>query len=120
VIALDTNILVRVLINDDKLQAAQATQLIEANACFVPLTVALELEWVLRGVYKLERIKLAALFDSLLKVENLHFESLAILSVALGRYRAGFDFADAVHLAAADGCEALYTFDKKLIALAST
>ncbi|MBA3058533.1 MAG: hypothetical protein KJ614_03760 [Gammaproteobacteria bacterium] len=64
-IALDTNILVRVLINDDKLQAAQATQLIEANACFVPLTVA-----------------------------------------------------DAVHLAAAEGCEALYTFDKKLIALA--
>ena len=53
-VALDTNVLVRLLVNDDPAQAEQAAALIDASAaCFVPITVALELEWVLRGAYKL-------------------------------------------------------------------
>ena len=49
-VALDTNVLVRLLVNDDPAQAEQAAALIDASAaCFVPITVALELEWVLRG-----------------------------------------------------------------------
>jgi predicted nucleic-acid-binding protein len=55
-VALDTNMLVRLLVNDDLAQAEQAAALIDASsACFVPITVALELEWVLRGAYKLPR-----------------------------------------------------------------
>ncbi|MEO1003764.1 MAG: PIN domain-containing protein [Cyanobacteria bacterium J06638_7] len=55
-ITADTNVLVRLLVNDDPVQAEQAAVLIDASAaCFVPITVALELEWVLRGAYRLPR-----------------------------------------------------------------
>lgn len=48
-IALDTNILARLVANDDPVQASQAVALIDTgNALFVPLTVTLELEWVLK------------------------------------------------------------------------
>lgn len=47
-VALHTNVLVRLLVNDDPVQAEQAAALIDSSAaCFVPITVALELEWVL-------------------------------------------------------------------------
>jgi predicted nucleic-acid-binding protein len=49
-IVLDTNILARLVTNDDPVQARQSASLIDTgNALFVPLTVFLELEWVLRG-----------------------------------------------------------------------
>ena len=55
-VTLDTNVQVRLLVNDDPAQAEQASALIDASAsCFVPITVVLELEWVLRGAYKLPR-----------------------------------------------------------------
>jgi predicted nucleic-acid-binding protein len=55
-VSLDTNVLVRLLVIDDLVQAEQVAALIDASeACFVPITVALELEWVLRGAYKLPR-----------------------------------------------------------------
>jgi predicted nucleic-acid-binding protein len=55
-IALDTNLLVRLLTGDDPEQARRVADLIDASpACFVPITVVLELEWVLRGAYRLER-----------------------------------------------------------------
>ena len=55
-IALDTNLLVRLLTGDDPEQARRVADLIDAcPACFVPITVVLELEWVLRGAYRLER-----------------------------------------------------------------
>jgi predicted nucleic-acid-binding protein len=49
-VALDTNVLVRLLVNDDPAQAELAAACIDASVgCFVPITVALELEWVLRS-----------------------------------------------------------------------
>jgi len=52
-VALDTNVLVRLLVNDDPVQAELAADLIDvSSACFVPITVVLELEWVLRGACK--------------------------------------------------------------------
>jgi hypothetical protein len=66
-VALDTNVLVRLLVNDDPAQAEQAATLIDASAaCFVPITVALELEWVLRGGYKLPREAVISVFEGLL------------------------------------------------------
>jgi predicted nucleic-acid-binding protein len=49
--AVDTNIVVRYLVNDSAAQAARARRLVEREDIFVPLTVLLETEWVLRGVY---------------------------------------------------------------------
>ena len=74
-VALDTNVLVRLLVNDDPAQAEQAAALIDASsACFVPITVALELEWVLRGAYKLPRESVISAFKGLLAIRHLHLE----------------------------------------------
>ena len=52
-LVIDTNVVVRHLTNDDKAQGARARRLIEQHDVFVPLTVLLEAEWVLRSVYGL-------------------------------------------------------------------
>lgn len=112
-IALDTNVLVRLVVNDELAQARSAARLIDAKACFIPLTVMLELEWVLRGVYKLERVRIGEVLAALVNVRNLHFESEPLLIRAMEIYRAGTDFADALHHAGAAGCDAFFTFDRK-------
>ena len=118
-VALDTNVLVRLLVNDDPLQAQQAAALIDASsACFVPITVALELEWVLRGAYKLPRDAVIAAFDGLLAICHLHLEQEDLVMRALDWHRQGLDFADALHLARSEGCGALISFDRQLAVLA--
>jgi predicted nucleic-acid-binding protein len=64
VIAIDTNVLVRFLVDDDKTQAGIAEALIRANEIFLSRTVLLETEWVLRSVYRIDASVLADLFDS--------------------------------------------------------
>lgn len=114
-IALDTNILVRIVAADDAQQTATARTLINSQACFVTLTVALELEWVLRSLYASPREKIAHALESLLGLPSLHFERENDILSALELYRAGFDFADALHHAGAAGCDAFATFDRDLI-----
>jgi predicted nucleic-acid-binding protein len=118
-VALDTNVLVRLLVNDDPAQAEQAAALIDANAaCFVPITVALELEWVLRGAYKLPREAVISAFKGLLAIRHLHLEQEQLVKRALDWHRQGMDFADALHLARSEGCGALISFDRRLVLLA--
>ena len=98
-VALDTNVLVRLLTNDDPVQAQQAAALIDASsACFVPITVVLELEWVLRGAYKLPRQAVIAAFEGLLAVRHLHLEQEHLVMQVLEAHREGMVFADALHL----------------------
>ena len=118
-VALDTNMLVRLLVNDDLAQAEQAAALIDASsACFVPITVALELEWVLRGAYKLPRESVISAFEGLLAIRHLHLEQEQLVKRALEWHRQGMDFADALHLARSEGCGALISFDRHLALLA--
>jgi predicted nucleic-acid-binding protein len=118
-VALDTNVLVRLLVNDDPAQAEQAAALIDANAaCFVPITVALELEWVLRGAYKLPREAVISAFKGLLAIRHLHLEQEQLVKRALDWHRQGMDFADALHLARSEGCGGLISFDRRLVLLA--
>ena len=118
-VALDTNVLVRLLVNDDPAQAEQAAALIDASsACFVPITVALELEWVLRGAYKLPRESVISAFKGLLAIRHLHLEQEQLVKRALDWHRHGMDFADALHLARSEGCGALISFDRRLVLLA--
>ncbi len=120
-IALDTNVLARLVTKDDPAQARAAAQLIDAgDACFVPITVALELEWVLRGVYELDRESIAKSFNALLGVRNLHFERAAAVLEAVRLLQQGVDFADALHHAAAANCDSLRTFDRKLLGRAAS
>jgi len=119
-IALDTNILVRLVTNDDLAQARQSAELIDTGgAFFVPFTVMLELEWVLRGAYLLDKSAIVRSFEALLSVRNINFERLSDIQHALQYYESGFDFADALHHAGSTGCKALLTFDRKFEKLAT-
>lgn len=115
-VTFDTNIWVRYLTNDDPLQARRAMTLLEqTEAVFLPKTVLLELEWVLRAAY---RIEAAIIHRSLLQILGLPMvtaESAGQVAAALDFYAQGFDFADALHLAASEATEALYTFDEQFI-----
>ena len=115
-IVLDTNVWVRYVTNDDHLQAQRALKLLErADAVFLPKTIVLELEWVLRAVYGL---KPAAIQQSLLHILGLPMvsaEAPGQIAAALDYHAQGYDFADALHLAASEGAQALYTFDKNFV-----
>ncbi len=113
-IALDTNVLARLVTNDDPVQARQAAALIDlGDALFVPLTVMLELEWVLRGAYALDRSDISRSLEALLSVRNIRFERQSDIQLALQHYQAGLDFADALHLVGSADCMVLATFDQQ-------
>jgi len=112
-IALDTNLLVRLLTGDDPEQARRVAVLIDASqACFVPITVVLELEWVLRGAYRLERGAVIAALEGLMEIRQVHLEQEDLVRQALAWHQQGLDFADALHLLRSEGCSALISFDR--------
>lgn len=119
--ALDTNVLVRYVVGDDDTQLAAARRLIrkcvsEGQTLFVPVTVTLELEWVLRASFEHAKDEVMALLSNLFSAAELTFESERALEVALQLYRKGSaDFADCLHiaLAAQAGELPLWTFDKR-------
>lgn len=114
-IALDTNVVVRFLVNDDPAQARRARALIEANAVYAPVTVLLETEWVLRGGYRLSRADVVRLLRGLLGLPELATEDPQRVARALQWHEEGIDFADALHLSGSAGAERFATFDEKLV-----
>ena len=119
--ALDTNALVRYVVEDDVAQLAAAKRLIrkcvsEGQTLFVPVTVTLELEWVLRSSFEYAKDEVMQALSNLFSAAELTFESERALEVALQLYREGSaDFADCLHvaLAAQAGELPLWTFDKR-------
>jgi predicted nucleic-acid-binding protein len=118
--ALDTNVLVRYIVEDDTAQLAAAKRLIsrsvgEGLALFVPVTVVLELEWVRRSNFAFPKDHVLLTLSSLFSAAELSFESERALEVALHLFRKGSaDFADCLHIALATqaGEQPLWTFDK--------
>ena len=118
--ALDTNVLVRYIVQDDAAQFAAAKRLIsrcvgDGSTLFVPVTVVLELEWVLRSGFGFGKDDVLLTLSSLLSAAELVFESEQALEVALQLFRKGSaDFADCLHVALATqaGEQPLWTFDK--------
>ena len=111
-IAIDTNVIVRYLVADEPEQFRRATALIESEAVFVSSTVALEAEWVLRVSYRLDRAATLGALHKFAGLPTVAFESTTIQ--ALDWAEQGMDFADALHLAGAAGCEAFASFDRSL------
>ncbi len=100
-IGLDTNILLRAMLNDDAVQSPAAQRLLkrlgDEQRGFVNLPVLLEFFWVLRSRYKLPQTRLSAVLRDLLGVEAIEFEALDVAGKALATYESGAaDFADAV------------------------
>lgn len=113
-IGVDTNILVRYATNDDPDQAAVAVELLSRQEdIFLPKTILLELEWVLRGVYKLRPAVISGAIKQVLGLPNIVPEDPETVALAVGYLDQGFDFADALHLAASHHVRVFYTFDKE-------
>ena len=110
-IALDTNMLVRLVTNDPPSQADIAENLLKTHSALITRTVLLETEWVLRFSYKLPRERIHAFFELLLQTANAVIEDEHAVARTLAWYAKGADFADALHLAAC-GSAVMHTFDR--------
>jgi predicted nucleic-acid-binding protein len=118
-LAVDTNVAVRYLTADDATQFAQAAAVIEEADTFVRLTVVLETEWVLRSVYRYGPARVVEALRGLAGLPRVTLEEPSRVAVALEWVEHGLDFADALHLAEAQSCEAFITFDQDLAAHAA-
>ncbi|MFM9969939.1 MAG: type II toxin-antitoxin system VapC family toxin [Burkholderiales bacterium] len=112
--ALDTNVLVRAFVQDDAAQGARAQACLNAQPVYIPVTVVLELEWVLRSRYGYSPKAIAEVMEKLAILENTVVGEQAAVAAAAGKLRQGWDFADALHHALAAGCEDFATFDTGL------
>ena len=118
-IGLDTNIIVRYIMQDDAAQATLAGTLIDTLTAdapgFVSTVTLVEVTWVLNRSYGLSRGDIAEVIDGLLLSRQLAFQDRAEALQALTAYRSSkADYADCLieRLGHAAGCTATYTFDK--------
>jgi predicted nucleic-acid-binding protein len=111
--AVDTNVLARYYLRDDPTQARIAARILAGGDVFVPKSVMLELEWVLRSVAGQPAGKVAGCFAHLVALPGVTIEDHDQVEDALRHYRRGIDFADALHLAASHACSELLTFDDR-------
>lgn len=118
--AVDTNVLVRLFVLDDVTQVAAARRATSSATIFVPKSVVVELEWVLRRSYSQSRATIVAVLEALLAAGNFHIEDSAAVTTALGWFRRGMDLADALHLASSAHSQAFLTFDVPMRRRAST
>jgi len=120
--AIDTNILVRFLIGDDKQQAKKVYNIFkkaesEKDELFVPLLVVLELIWVLESVYEISRADILESIREFLLLPILRFEHKSVLQqFTLSAQANRYDLADLLiaHSSKMQGCETVLTFDKKV------
>jgi predicted nucleic-acid-binding protein len=118
--ALDTNVLVRLLVRDDEAQWRRAERFIANDCstddpCLVNRIVLCELVWVLESAYGYSSKAVAAALERVMRIEQLIIEDHQDAWTALREYQEGADFADSL-LAAVNirlGCEWTVTFDKK-------
>lgn len=122
-IAVDTNVLVRCLVQDDAERAESARILLEGlgptEPGYICREVAIELVWVLERSYKFARADIADIVVELTATDSLVVEAAADVALVAHRYRSGGpDFADLMILAAARraGARHLRTFDRRLSA----
>jgi len=113
-IALDTNVLVRLLTRDDPDQAQAAAEVMRSASLWLPKTVVLELVWVLGYTYGFDRSNIALALSRLLGLAHLRVEDAAGVALAVRCYQQGMDFADALHLASSEEAAEFVTFDCKL------
>lgn len=118
-IAIDTNILVRLLLEDDQEQLKLAHQLIkrhnEKGAIFISIIVFLELYWVLGKYYQWSDEKICDALEDILRAKQFHAENDLAVKMAISRCRKNQDFSDALigQIGASRNLKT-YTFDKAL------
>ena len=119
-IALDTNVVVRYLTQDDARQAALASRLFERTLSaerpgFVSLITLCEIAWVLAESYQADKARIRSVMEGLLASKQILVEEAELVWKALRAWeKSSADFSDALmgQAAAAQGCEKIVTFDK--------
>lgn len=120
-IAVDTNVLARFYVDDpaDPEAARQrpaARRTMAQESVFVPLTVILELEWVLRAHYGFTAADFGRVLQHLFGLPNVTVADWHVAAHALDAHLQGMDFADALHLASSAHCSSFVTFDRRRFA----
>jgi predicted nucleic-acid-binding protein len=117
-IGLDTNVLVRYIMQDDAKQSPKATKLLESLTAeepgFVPLVAVVELGWVLSACYGLDRVEISSALELMLRTKTLVVDRAEDVERALRVFKArSADFADCLIecIAASAGCVKTMTFD---------
>lgn len=113
--ALDTNVVIRLIIGDDPTQAQAAEKLVASEPCTIAPSVLMECEWVLRAGYEIDARLIAASMRDLLGLSNIEASDPVTTQQALQGYESGLDFADALHAAQRIDGESFATFDIKFV-----
>ena len=119
-IGLDTNVLVRYIMQDDPKQAKLATKLIESLneelPGFISLVSVVELSWVLESAFELSRRQIVEAFQNLMSVDAFKIERVSVVAGAIRAYAEGkADFADYLieRSSVQAGCDRTMTFDRE-------
>ena len=118
-VALDTNLIVRLVVDDDTAQVDQVERLLNAaDEVFIPSITLCEVVWVLRRTYKMSVATVAAALRSIANIQSVTIDRQAF-EAGLDMLEAGGDFADGCVLSEAKRakCDRLATFDKTFVAL---
>lgn len=113
--AVDTNVIVRLLTQDDTAQAAAAKNILAAGPIWVAKTVLAETAWVLRSFYGFDREAIRQSTAMLLGMENVHVEDVHSVAAALDLVGHGLDLADALHLASRPRGATFVSFDQTFV-----
>ena len=114
-LAIDTNVIVRLLTGDEPGQAERARRLLDDNPVFVASTVIMEAEWVLRSAYGIAKAEVVRALKAFAGLPMVTLQDPEGVAAALDQAERGLDFSDALHRAGARSCEALLTFDKRFV-----
>jgi len=121
--SLDTNVLARFYCDDPQDPEAKRQRpiarriVLESPSLYVPVSVVLELEWVMRGFYEIDRAQVCGVLDHLLGMPHVTVDKWEAVKDAVDLHRRGADFADALHWACSKGCDSLITFDRRFAKL---
>ena len=113
-IAVDTNVVVRLLVGDDPRQSARAKAIFSQGAILIPKSVVLETAWVLAYAYRQDRASVAAAIRAVAGLPDVEIEDSPSVARALDLVELGIDFADALHVAGGGDSQRFVTFDRPL------
>ena len=119
-IAVDTNIIARLIVRDDEAQFARAKAVLEEPEVFVSLTVMLETAWLLRKRYGVSAPDVLEALTAVRRMPNVKVQDAERFDQAIAWARGGLQFEDALHLTAAADCDRLVSFDRTFIRRANT
>lgn len=111
-IALDTNVIIRLVVEDDPEQVEAALAVFKSGPLLLSKSVLLETEWVLRYCYELRKEAIREILRKLLGYRKVQVEDRAAVCQALAWCQEGMDFADALHLASSRSATRFATFDR--------